>query len=205
MAKKEAPLGQVVLKNVRLSFPHLKEKSKSIEDGAEKYRVNLLIDPETPEGKKNVKAIDAAIEAVKTAQWKDKASKIRFKEGRIAYISGDEVLDKEMNIRDGYDGMMVVMANNTKRPTLVTRGREPIEVEDIEEILYAGCYVNACVRFYSIADDKKGGNGMFASIEAVQFWKKGDPFGNAGVDAEDVFDAYDDEDEDDDAWNDDEE
>ncbi len=53
--------GQLVLKNVRLSFPHLYVPTKSTEDGALKYRAAFLIDPETAQGKANIKLIDAEI------------------------------------------------------------------------------------------------------------------------------------------------
>ena len=65
-----------VLKNVRLSFPKLFKAEKSTDTSAPKFSAAFLIDPETAEGKANVKAINAAIEHVKAKTWADKAEKI---------------------------------------------------------------------------------------------------------------------------------
>ena len=181
--------GQLVLKNVRLSFPHLYVPTKSTEDGALKYRAAFLIDPETAQGKANIKLIDAEIARVKTDKWKDKADKIKLKEDRMAYVNGDDCVGADSGeVYIGYEGMKVLKTANSKRPQVVDGSRQAITEEESEGKIYAGCYVNAVVSLYAINDVAKGGNGIFATVEAVQFSKHGEAFGAAPVDVYDAFD-----------------
>lgn len=179
-------IGQVVLKDVRLSFPHLWEPTKSVEDGAEKYRAAFLMDPGTQKGAKNIANLEAAIEEVKEAMWKDKASKIKFKEDRMALRDGDSQVSQETGeVYQGYEGMMVISSANKKHPQVVDVDKSVLTPKDDKP--YAGCFVNAVVNIYAIKDQDKGGNGIFATLEAVQFVRNGDPFGAAPVDIDDVF------------------
>lgn len=191
MAKELRP-NEVMLKDVRLSFPHLFKPSASVEGGQLKFRATALIDPTTPQGKANIKAVEAAIEFTKKDVWGDKADKVRFKEGRLCFTSGEENLNADGDVYQGYEGMMAVSAANSKRPPIVDRDKSTLVEEDGKP--YAGCYVNMLVRFYGIKDQDKGGNGLFATLEAVQFKRDGEAFGSAPVDPDDVFDMEDDED-----------
>jgi hypothetical protein len=48
---------------------------------------------------------------------------------------------------------------------------------------------------YAINDADKGGNGIFATVEAVQFSRHDTPFGAAPVDVDDAFDEITEDDE----------
>jgi len=181
--------GQLVLKNVRLSFPHLYHPKASVEDGTPKYRSTFLLDPDSAQGKANIKLIEAEIDRVKLAEWGDKALKIKLKEDRMAFVEGDTCVSQESgDVYVGYEGMMALKTANGKRPQVVDGSREAITEEESEGKIYAGCYVNAVVSIYAISDIKKGGNGIFATVEAVQFSKHGTAFGAAAVDVYDAFD-----------------
>jgi hypothetical protein len=56
-----------------------------------------------------------------------------------------------------------------------------------DERPYAGCYVNAKIRFYAWSNGASF-SGVLCSLEAVQFAKDGDSFGSGG-NALDGFDA----------------
>lgn len=186
--------GQLVLKNVRLSFPHLFTPTKSTEDGALKYRAAFLMDPTTAQGRININAIEAEVLRVKTDKWKDKADKIKLKEDRMAYVDGDDCIGADSGeVYVGYEGMRVLKTANSKRPQVVDGARVPITEDD--DKIYAGCYVNAVVSLYAINDVAKGGNGIFATVEAVQFSKHGEAFGAAPVDVYDAFDEITEDDE----------
>ncbi len=180
-------LGQCVLKGVRLSFPHLWEPTKSVEDGAEKFRAAFLMDPESNVGKQNVAKLEEAIDEVKTAHWKDKAPKIKFKEDRYCLRDGNDCVSQESgDIYQGYENVKVISASNKRRPQVVDTNKTPLTAADDKP--YAGCFVNAVVNIYAISDSDKGGNGIFATLEAVQFLRDGEAFGAAPVDIDDVFD-----------------
>lgn len=204
MTEKENTVGQVYLKNVRLSHPKLRNPSASVEGGKEKFRASFIIDPSTPEGKENAKRAKAAMMAVSKLAW-PKAEKPPVKPDRLALKKGDNILKGDGTPKEEYQGMIVLSANSDDRPLLVYRNRKPIPEVEINRILYGGCRVEAVVRFYAITDPKKGGNGLFAGLEAVRFWGDDESFGRAGVSA-DIFDeAGDDDDDDEDHLTDDEE
>lgn len=188
--------GQIVLKNVRLSFPHLFVPTKSTEDGALKYRAAFLMDPDTAQGKININTIESELARVKADKWKDKADKIKFKEDRLAFVDGNTCTSQDTgDIYNGYEDMMVIKTANSKKPQVVDGSRAALTEEEAEGKIYAGCYVNAVVSLYAINDADKGGNGIFATVEAVQFSRHGEAFGAAQVDVEDVFDEITEDDE----------
>ena len=164
-------LGEVILKNVRLSFADIFE-AKAVNDGEPRYSCNFLIDPEDPQ----IAKIKMAIKDVMQAKWGDNQPKL--KAAQFCLRDGSE------ETWDGYEGMMYVSASNKKRPTVVDRDRSPLTKDDGKP--YSGCYVNAVVRVW--AQENQYGKRVNASLEAIQFYKDGDAFGAAPVKAEDVFD-----------------
>lgn len=198
--KKPAREGIVTLKNVRLSFPHLFEPTASIENGPKKYRATFLIDPTTESGKANIKALNAAIDKAAIGVWKtkEKADKIRAKldSDRSGLRDGEDATNKEGDVYAGYEGMMFIGATNGKKPKVLRRDKSVIDSTESAEI-YGGCYVNAVVSVWATNQEKHGGNGIFATLEIVQYFKKGEPFGAAELDEDDYLDDMGDEDEDD--------
>lgn len=197
-AKRE---GVVTLKNVRLSFPHLFEPTASIEDGPKKYRAAFLIDPNTESGKANLKVLNAAFDKAALGVWKtkEKADKIRNKldSDRSGLRDGEDATNKEGDVYAGYEGMKFITASNGKKPKVLRRDKSVIDSTEAAEI-YGGCYVNAVVSVWATNLEKHGGNGLFATLEIVQYAKKGEPFGAAELDEDDYLDDMGDEDEDDD-------
>lgn len=193
MATQEKDPREVYLKEVRLSYPHLTEKQKANEEAEPKYSCDFLFDPETKAGKRNVRLIEAAMDEACMKEFKKPFAKMRFKDDRCCYFSGDDVFDSNGNPKDGHEGMMVIKASNKKRIDLRERDKSPIDPE--ESPFYGGCYGEAILRLYGT---KKGGSpGLFASLELVRFTKNGDSFGSPGVDDSILDDLDDDEDDED--------
>lgn len=188
--------GQVVLKLVRLSYPHIWKPQASVEDGKLKYSANFMIDPETAEGKANIQAIKKAVAEVAKASWPENTDKIvkAIDVKRLNFRDGETFTNEEGEVYAGYEGMKIAKASNAKKFPIVDRDKTPTSEED--GVIYAGCYVDAVIRFYGVKGKEKGGNGIFASLEAIRFRKDGEAFGAAPVDVDDVFDDLDDEEED---------
>lgn len=183
------PKWQLTLKNVRLSFPNLFE-ARSINNGTPRYGANFLI---PKDDKEQLRAIKSLLDEVAAEEFEGK----KMPSERTPFTDGD---DKEY---DGYEGCYALSANKTAklgRPTVVDRNKTPLTAEDDKP--YAGCYVNAVVRFYAIngksdkKSDKSYGKRICCSLEVVQFWKDGEPFGagKADLDAlpDDDGDSFDD-------------
>lgn len=178
----------------RLSFDDLYTPTASVEGGKLKYRCNIIIDPNTDAGKADIKKIENLIRIVELEKFK-KHPAVYKSADRQCFVDGDSCVNqKSGEVYDGYEGMKILKASNDKRPSVVNRDMTPL-VED-DNVTYAGCYCNFFVRIYAVAGADKGGNGIFASLEAVQFAKKGEPFGGAPVDPNSVFKKLDSGDED---------
>ena len=196
--KKPQREGIVTLKKVRLSFPHLFKPSASIEKGPEKFRATFLIDPSTPEGKANIKVINAAMDKAALGVWKtkEKADKIRAKldDDRSGLRDGNDASNKNGDPYAGYEDMMYIGSTNGKKPKVLNRDKSPIDSSDAA-IIYAGCYVNAVISIWATNQEKHGGNGIFATLEIVQYHSRGEPFGAAELDEDEYLDDMGEEEE----------
>lgn len=165
----------ISIKNARLSFPSLFKKS--VFEGKEgKFEATLLF-PKTDT--KTYKAIMDAIEASKVAN-----NKLKVPENKYFIKDGDEFE------YDGYEGMWAVKASNNKRPTIINRDKSVITEDD--EIVYAGCYVNAIIEPW--AQNNQFGKRINANLLGIQFVKDGEPFSDGGktADADDFEEIEDD-------------
>ena len=171
--QKDKIMSKILLKNVRLSFPSIFHRS--VFDGKEgKFEATFLISKDDTKLKAQ---LDAAIEeAVKAANVKVPKDKICLKDG-------------DDSTYDGYENTWSLKAANSKRPTLINRDKTPI-VED-DEVLYAGCYVNAIIDLW--VQNNGFGKRVNANLYGIQFVKDGEQFGAGAVD---VFDDFDDLDSD---------
>ena len=165
------------MKNVRISFPNLFRKA--VFQGTEtKYEATFLLDKE--EHADSIKKISDAI----AAMLKEKKAKLGA--DKICFKDGDEI-DYQ-----GYAGTMTIKASNAKRPLTIGKDKAPITEDD--NIIYSGCYVNAIVTLWF--QDNGFGKRINASLEAVQFAKDGQPFGDGGSKASAAdFDFIDDDDD----------
>lgn len=175
MSNTKTPIkGQLTLKNVRLSFPEL-FVAKSVNGGKPRYTANLLV---PKDDKVQVKAIKSIIDEITNEEFGGKA----MTPDRLPFLDGNE---KDY---DGYAGNYSISAAKpaaSGRPTVVDKDKTPLAAEDGKP--YAGCYVNAIIRFYAIngksdtKSDKSYGKRICASLEVIQFWKDGEPFGGGKV------------------------
>jgi len=171
---------KVTIPNARLSFPSLFSKSE-FEGKVGKYEATLLF-PKT-----DTKTYDKVMTAINECKT---TAKIKVANSKLCIQDGDEIYDEKEY--DGYQGMWALKAANSKRPTLLTGQKEPIIEED--EILYAGCYVNAIIDPW--AQDNQWGKRINANLLGIQFKKDGEPFGEATVADTDDFDEVEDAEED---------
>jgi hypothetical protein len=168
---------QILLKNVRLSFPQI-WTPKSFAPGQDpRFNANFLLDK--AENADQIKKLKEAIEKVAAEKWKGK------KPGGLKICLGDG----EEKDYDGYADAMFVSASTKVRPVIVDQKKNPLAEEDGKP--YAGCYVNAAISLW--AQDNQWGKRVNATLDAIQFVKEGEPFGGKKVTA----DIFEEEDEDD--------
>jgi hypothetical protein len=165
--------------NVRLSFPSLFQRAE-FEGDVGKYEATFLFPKETPEGKKLHKLLSGKIEAA-------------IKEAKIKISSDKRCLKDGDNFEyDSHQGMWSFKASANRRPNVLNRDKSPLTEED--EVVYAGCYVNAVVDIW--VQNNKWGKRVNANLYGVQFLKDGEPFGMGPTDVTDDFDEVKDDAED---------
>ena len=189
MAEKKEIVGEVLLRDVRLSFPALFEPSEMESDDGQTrrfFKANFLI-PKKGDEFKNVARIKKAADEAKAKKWGSNPDDWpKLKPEKLCLRDGD------LEDWDGYAGMFYLSANSNveRRPQVITNRKDKdgkwIKAEPgHERCPYAGCYVNALVRLW--AQDNKNGKRINASVEIVQFLRDGEAFGAGPVDPNEKF------------------
>lgn len=188
---------------VRLSYFKGFSKTASTEGGKLKYRTNGLVSKSTPEGKAQKAVINEGIVDIIGKTWPGKDPK-KMKEalgdhpkGRWPLLDGDKYVNDDGDTREGYEDQFFLKLTNDKKPKFKNRRGEDIDQEEADDLFRSGYWAIAYFHLYAIKDQAKGGNGIFATLDALQFYKRDEEFAGGGID-DDEIDDYGDEDEDDD-------
>lgn len=180
---------KIHLRNVRLSFPqlHKPDVPKGYENAEPKYSASFLLDPKDEKNKALIKQCSAEIKRLIEEAWKTRPPKMKPIE---CFGKGENYVNKtSKEPYGGYEGMWVVVAQNAKRPLCLTRGKAVMTPEEIEQKLYAGCYVNAIVNFW--VQDNQYGEAIRCSLSGVQFFGDGESFSAGGATVDDFDDLED--------------
>jgi hypothetical protein len=187
---------QVKLDDVRVSYPHIFEPQSFEEDGSKpRYTATFLIPKDTDAGKATYARIMAAMVAAAKAEWGDKLPKLT--PDRKCLRDGDDmeiVKESDAAVYNGHWYLVAARREDQGRPTIVDRDRRPLTAADGRP--YAGCFVNGIASIWA-QDHKKYGKRLNATLEGVQYFRKGDAFGMRPL-ATSAFDEFPDTGEDDD-------
>ena len=171
---------KVITGIVRLSYANVWEP-KSINGGAEKYSVSLII-PKTDT--KTLNAINAAVDAA-IEEGKGKfGGKIPNKAAlKLPLRDGDAERDDE-----AYQGAYFVNANSMTAPQIVDKAVNPI-LERSE--IYSGVYARVSINFYAF--NSNGNRGIACGLGNIQKVRDGEPLGGHSSAADDFATDVDDD------------
>lgn len=159
--------------NTRLSYFHGWEPT-SINGGAEKYSVSVLIPKSDTE---TVNAIKAAIEAaIDEGVGKFGGKRPNSMAIKTPLRDGDIERDDE-----AYKGHWFINANSKTAPQIVDKAVKPIL--DRDEV-YSGCYARVSLSFYAF--NSNGNKGVACGLGNIQKIRDGEPLGGKSV-AKDDF------------------
>ena len=184
MAKFVNPTKVITGPNTRWSYANVWQP-KSINGGAPKYSVSLIIPKSDTE---TVSKIKAAIKAA----YEEGQAKLR---GNAKSVPALEYMktplrdgDKERPDDEAYKNSYFINANSGTAPGVVDAARQPIL--DTSEV-YSGVYGRASINFYAF--NSNGNKGIACGLNNLQKIRDGEPLGGKSR-AEDDFATEEDDD-----------
>ena len=190
--KKSINSKPISLRNVRLSFPILKEATKfDPENNKEipKFKASFILDPDTHAG--TIKEIKQVTKSLIEEMWGGKPSGMKdidcFGDGNIKKNGQGEVYA-------GYKDMFFVSGNNKNRPILLHKNKSQVDKDEIEDIFQPGYRVNGSISLWT--QDNKFGKAIRCTVRGIQFVREDETFGASGVNVDEEFEDFNDESDD---------
>lgn len=165
-------MSKIKMQAARLSFPSLFNTAKFGGEDTGKYEATFVLDK--VEHADTIASIKAQIDRLMKEELKSK-----IPSDKLCLKDGDEMGRPE------FEGKYTIKASTKKRPLVINRDKSAIGESD--NIVYAGCYVNAIVSLW--AQNNTWGRRINAQLDGVQFCRDGEPFGDGGVSV-DEFDVF---------------
>ena len=188
----------IFLSGVRLSFPHLAEPQKKVNEQTGETRISynaaFLMTPDDP----GFAAFMQRYAALAADKWKEHAQTvmqmIHNDRKTRCYGYGHEVVSKTtFKPYDGYEGMVFINAGRDQMPQVIDSTGKPVDpantlaCQQILRTMYGGCRVNAAIKPWP--QENNYGRGIRCDLVAVQFARDDKPFGEGYVDASGLFGA----------------
>ena len=188
----------IFLSDVRLSFPHITEPQRQINEQTGKERISYnaeFILPQTHPGwQKTMEVYGKMITATFAEHAPTVMQMIQNDRKLRGFGAGAEKVNKKtFKPYDGYEGGMFITAGSERQPQIIQADGQPVDpmntmaVQQLARKLYGGCRVNAAVKPW--VQKNQHGNGFRFDLVAVQFFKDDAPFGEGVVDASGLFGA----------------
>lgn len=188
----------IFLSNVRLSFPHLAEPQKQINEATGKERVSYNCEFIMPADHAGFAQFMQRYGALALEKWKEHANTVMqmIQQDRKTrcYGRGEEKVNKKtFQPYDGYAGHVFITAGRDSQPQMIQADGSPVDAansmayQQLARKMYGGCRVNAAVKPW--LQDNKHGRGIRCDLIAVQFFQDDAPFGEGNVDASGLFGA----------------
>jgi hypothetical protein len=188
----------IFLSGVRLSFPHLAEPQRQINELTGKERISYNCEFIMPQGHVGFGQFMAKYGAMALEKWKEHANTvmqmIQGDRKTRCYGRGEEKVNKKtFQPYDGYAGSVFITAGRESQPQVIQADGQAIDptnsmaYQQLARKMYGGCRVNAAVKPW--LQDNKHGRGIRCDLIAVQFAADDKPFGEGAVDASNLFGA----------------
>lgn len=186
-------MADILIKNVRLSFPTLGQpKEFKVGDGKPRWSATFLVEPGSEADQKIRAAIEEAAKEEWPKDWQQKLKALAGQKNQYCYLDGDT------KSFDGYAGMWALSShraaktkNGANTPPLIVDKDPKVSLRDERtgELIggkpYAGCYVNAKVSIYAQGGENAG---IRSSFSVIQFAADGDAFSSSTPTADDLED-----------------
>lgn len=188
----------IFLSNVRLSFPHLAEPQKQVNETTGATRISYNAEFIMPQDHAGFGQFMQRYGALALDKWKEHANTVMqmIQQDRKTrcYGRGEEKVNKKtFQPYDGYAGHVFITAGRDSQPQMIQADGTPIDpsntmaYQQLARKMYGGCRVNVAVKPW--LQDNKHGRGIRCDLIAIQFAADDTPFGEGAVDASNLFGA----------------
>ncbi len=184
--------GSLTLENCRASYPHVfTPQENEADDGSKSltYSIQLLMPKDTHRAAKDLcKARYTEILTDNGTKKGGVVTPMRVPADKLFIKDGDAMAKEEC------EGMWVVSAREKNKPALRGNRIDPetgkvIRLTNADQgLIYGGCYVSCLIRPWF--QNNKYGKRVNAGLVAVQYVRKGEPFGEGRISDEDVDDRF---------------
>jgi hypothetical protein len=186
----------VFLSNVRLSFPHLAEPQRNVNEVTGKERISYNCEFIMPQDHAGFQQFMQRYGAMALEKWKEHAGQvmqlIQIDRKLRCFGKGEEKVNKKtFQPYDGYAGHVFITAGRDSQPQMIQADGKPVNdllaYQQLARKMYGGCRVNAAIKPW--IQDNKHGRGIRCDLVAVQFAGDDKPFGEGAADASALFGA----------------
>jgi hypothetical protein len=188
----------IYLSNVRLSFPHISEPQKQINEVTGATRISYNCEFIMPQDHAGFAQFMQRYGAMALDKWKEHAntvmSMINGDRKTRCYGRGEEKVNKKtFTPYDGYAGHVFITAGRDTPPQVIQADGQPVDpantmaYQALARAMYGGCRVNAAVKPW--LQDNKHGRGVRCDLVAIQFAGDDKAFGEGAADASSMFSA----------------
>ena len=188
----------IYLSNVRLSFPHLAEPQRQVNEATGKERISYNCEFIMPQDHAGFTQFIQRYGSMVLEKWKEHAQTIMgmIQNDRKLRCFGrgeEKINNKTFQPYDGYAGHVFITAGRDSQPQVIQADGQPIDptntmaYQQLTRKMYGGCRVNAAVKPW--LQENKHGRGVRCDLIAVQFAGDDTPFGEGAVDASNLFGA----------------
>ena len=190
----------IFLSNVRLSFPHITEPQKQVNEATGKERISYNCELIMPQDHAGFAQFMQRYGALALEKWKEHAQTVmqmiqNDRKTRCYGLGTEKISKKTFKPYDGYGdaGAVFITAGRDSAPQMIQADGSPVDpantmaYQQLARKMYGGCRVNAAVKPW--VQDNKHGRGIRCDLIAVQFAADDTPFGEGATDASNLFGA----------------
>ncbi len=188
----------IYLSNVRLSFPHLAEPQRQVNEQTGKERISYNCEFIMPKDHAGFAQFMQRYAALAADKWKEHANTvmgmIQADRKSRCYGAGEEKVNKKtFQPYDGYAGHVFITAGRDSQPQVIQADGRPIDptnsmaYQQLTRKMYGGCRVNAAIKPW--LQENTHGRGIRCDLIAIQFAGDDVAFGEGDVDASNMFGA----------------
>jgi len=186
----------IFLSDVRLSFPHIAEPQKQMNETTGKERISYNCEFIMPQDHPGFKQFLTLYQKMMVATFAEHAptvmNMINNDRKLRGFGAGSEKINKKtFKPYDGYEGGVFITAGSDRQPQIIQPDGNPVDPANtmacmqLARKLYGGCRVNAAVKPW--VQKNRHGNGIRCDLVAVQFLRDDTAFGEGAVDVTGLF------------------